>query len=357
MEAMYQAYKDIAEFRLVYINEAHATDSNRPVAYAFDLNIRTHMSFGERCATADMMLKDKDLSIPIIVDGMDNKVNAAYHAWPDRVYVIRTDGRLAVAGDRGPRGFAPAIDETEQWLARYKATGQEPPLQLMSDEMAAAVGEWDMRINFRGQTFDAKVSIGVGDDGLLGRWASQERVSKLTNIEINGQKLSFLREFGEGRGMTYEGMMREDRIYGQFVGPFGAMICDGEKTSDIARVFEQTVAEPDSDILDADTAETVNFNHVVGRWQMTTSFQGQEIEAAMSITSTDEGLSGTWESMGMEMNLSNVAYDGAILSFTRAMGQGGPSLSFEGTVVDNTIDGVYKTEFGELKCTGKRDDL
>ena len=39
------------------------------------------------------------------------------------------DGRkLAVAADRGPWGFKPALDQTKAWLAAYKKTGQEPDL-------------------------------------------------------------------------------------------------------------------------------------------------------------------------------------------------------------------------------------
>ena len=61
----------------------------------------------------------------------------AYSAWPDRIFLVRTDGRLAVAGTRGPFGFAPAIKEVKQWLASYKETGVEPDLP----EDAADAGE------------------------------------------------------------------------------------------------------------------------------------------------------------------------------------------------------------------------
>ena len=39
MEEMYQEFKDIAEFRLVYIREAHAADSNWSVPYAKEKGI------------------------------------------------------------------------------------------------------------------------------------------------------------------------------------------------------------------------------------------------------------------------------------------------------------------------------
>ena len=125
---MYQEYKDVAEFRMVYINEAHASDGRRPVGYAKELGITEHDDYSERCTTAQMLIDDKSLTLPCVIDGMDNKVNKSYHAWPDRVFLIRKDGRLAVAADRGPWGFKPALDATSDWLASYKESGNEPEL-------------------------------------------------------------------------------------------------------------------------------------------------------------------------------------------------------------------------------------
>lgn len=128
MEKMYQDYRDIAELRIVYINEAHAADGAWPVAYAGELGINEHASYADRCATAEMLIEDKSLTIPCIIDKMDNSVNEAYRAWPDRIFVVRTDGRLAVAGARGPMGFVPALGETINWLSEFKRTGVEPKL-------------------------------------------------------------------------------------------------------------------------------------------------------------------------------------------------------------------------------------
>jgi hypothetical protein len=128
MERMYQQYKDIAEFRIVYIREAHATDSQRPVPYAFRLNIKNHTSFQARCKVAEKLFEDKKLTIPCIIDGLDNAVNKAYQAHPDRIYLVRKDGRLAIVADRGPWGFKPALDKTCTWLGSFKQSGKEPDL-------------------------------------------------------------------------------------------------------------------------------------------------------------------------------------------------------------------------------------
>jgi len=128
MERMYRQYKDIAQFYIVYIKEAHAADSSWPVPYAKEKGIRQHKTLRQRCEVADRLVKEKKLTIPFLVDDMEDHASQAYQAWPDRIYVIRTDGRLAVVGKPGPWGFVPALQQTEAWLAEYKKAGKEPPL-------------------------------------------------------------------------------------------------------------------------------------------------------------------------------------------------------------------------------------
>ena len=112
----------------MYINEAHAADGRRPVKYAEEENITEHDNYGERCTTAQILMDKKQLTLPCLIDGMDNAVNQAYSAWPDRIFLVRSDGKLAVAADRGPRGFKPGLEATREWLAEFKETGLEPAL-------------------------------------------------------------------------------------------------------------------------------------------------------------------------------------------------------------------------------------
>ena len=122
MEKLHKDFGDIAEFRLVYIREAHPIDSRRPAPYAEEKGISAATTFGERCAVALDLLDDKNLSIPTIVDDMDNSVNEAYSAFPDRIFVVGVDGKVAFASDRGPWGFAPAIKDVREWLEESKTT-------------------------------------------------------------------------------------------------------------------------------------------------------------------------------------------------------------------------------------------
>jgi len=128
MERIYQAYKDVVAFRLVYVKEAHAADSDWPVPYATEQSINQPTAYGERCELAQKLVDEEKLTIPAIVESMANEVDGDYHAAPTRAFLVRKDGKLGVAGDRGPRGLSPAIEEIEKWLEEYKKTGKEPGL-------------------------------------------------------------------------------------------------------------------------------------------------------------------------------------------------------------------------------------
>ena len=100
-----------------YIKEAHPNDgwkfdSNERVGISF----RNHVNFGERVDVARKCSGALNLSMPTLVDRMDNAVNYQYSAWPDRVYVIDTNDTNAVHARHGPHGFSPGVRATEQWL-------------------------------------------------------------------------------------------------------------------------------------------------------------------------------------------------------------------------------------------------
>jgi hypothetical protein len=68
----------------------------------------------ERSQTAQQCTATLKLSMPTLVDRDDNKVNAAYAGWPDRLYVVGVDGKIAYQGGPGPKGFK--VEEVEAWL-------------------------------------------------------------------------------------------------------------------------------------------------------------------------------------------------------------------------------------------------
>ena len=60
--------------------------------------------------------------MPALVDGFDNATDTAYSGWPDRLYVVDRDGRIAYKSAPGPFGFHPGT-----WSA-CSASLQDPQL-------------------------------------------------------------------------------------------------------------------------------------------------------------------------------------------------------------------------------------
>jgi hypothetical protein len=56
------------------------------------------------------------LSIPILVDTIDDQVERAYAGWPDRIYIVDRQGKIVHKGESGPRGFQPSVKEAPSVL-------------------------------------------------------------------------------------------------------------------------------------------------------------------------------------------------------------------------------------------------
>jgi hypothetical protein len=57
---------------------------------------------------ADACALRLDLSIPTLIDDMENSTDQKYYALPDRLYLVGRDGRIAYRGAPGPWGFVAA---------------------------------------------------------------------------------------------------------------------------------------------------------------------------------------------------------------------------------------------------------
>ena len=117
MEELYDTYGKDVKFLMVYIREAHPTDGRQSRANEREgILFAQPTTFEERLGIAKEMCTKLDISIPGVIDGLDNKINNAYSAAPDRLYLVTKDGTIAYKGDRGPRGFDP--DELEEAIKR-----------------------------------------------------------------------------------------------------------------------------------------------------------------------------------------------------------------------------------------------
>ena len=120
MEDIYRRFRDRVEFFVVYVQEAHPTDgwqtdSNLEEGVLF----RQHQSYEEREEVAQTCSLDLHLQIPILVEEMDNAIDEAYGAAPERLYLIGADGKVAYHGGAGPHFFD--LDEWEQALEAWVA--------------------------------------------------------------------------------------------------------------------------------------------------------------------------------------------------------------------------------------------
>ena len=92
----------------VYIAEAHATDGWQMQSnLEEEVLVANHATLEERFAAARLGVDRLGLTMPVLVDGMDDAVSNAFAAWPERIYVVGADGRIAFAGGPGPFEFDP----------------------------------------------------------------------------------------------------------------------------------------------------------------------------------------------------------------------------------------------------------
>jgi hypothetical protein len=76
-----------------------------------NIKIDQPKSYDERVKVAGDCIKDLKLQIPCLVDDMQNSAQKGYAGWPDRIYVVDGDGKIAYKGGPGPGGFKPADAE------------------------------------------------------------------------------------------------------------------------------------------------------------------------------------------------------------------------------------------------------
>ena len=105
---MHARYGDHVAFFIVYIKEAHPEDG-----WALTYNRRAGIELQdprtteERTEVAASCALRMRTSIPVLIDELDNEVARQYGGWPDRLYLVGQDGRIAFQGGLGPFGFRP----------------------------------------------------------------------------------------------------------------------------------------------------------------------------------------------------------------------------------------------------------
>lgn len=108
LEELRERYAGKVAFFIIYIKEAHPEDGwaltyNRRSGIEL-LDPRSAVARIEVAASCAVRMRT---SIPVLIDELDNEVARQYGGWPDRLYLIGQDGRIAFQGAAGPFGFKP----------------------------------------------------------------------------------------------------------------------------------------------------------------------------------------------------------------------------------------------------------
>ena len=132
LEVLRRRYGDRAHFLMIYSREAHPSDGWQMDDNVLDkVVIRQPRDYLERTKVATTCLKALGLDIPVLVDGMDDRVATRYSGTPSRLYLIDREGKIAYKGGRAPFGFKPA--ELEQSLLLLLEADAPPKAEASSN--------------------------------------------------------------------------------------------------------------------------------------------------------------------------------------------------------------------------------
>ncbi len=99
----------------MYVAEAHAADEwQLPANLEEDAVLTQQTTLEERRTQALETAERLGLSLPLLLDEMDDRASRAFAAWPERLVVVGADGRVAHPGSPGPWGFSP--EEAQEQL-------------------------------------------------------------------------------------------------------------------------------------------------------------------------------------------------------------------------------------------------
>jgi hypothetical protein len=118
LDEIFQQFNQQVQFINIYIREAHPIDgwwfgtrlTKKMISKVFPNVSMSHYdpkTIEERRAVAGECKSALNYGIRTYVDKIDDHVNIAYAAWPNQLYLIGLDGKVAYAGGLGPAGMKP----------------------------------------------------------------------------------------------------------------------------------------------------------------------------------------------------------------------------------------------------------
>ena len=192
-------------------------------------------------------------------------------------------------------------------------------------------GQWEMTMNFGGRDSFAMLTITKNADGSLsGKWGSDD----LSNVKFQDGKLTFVRtiKFGDQEfSMDYAGTLKDGKILGAMTSDQGEFDVNGARF------------KPKSPAL--------------GMWNVSFNIGDRDITGQLAVSEKPDGtLEGKWISERGNTVISNVKFMDGKLTFNRksTFGDNTYESDFEGTISDNNLTGVFKSQRGEMPAKGSR---
>ena len=112
LKSVMEDFNDIADFVVVYIDEAHPRGGIREISNNY-YQIAAHRNVADRVTAAKYL--DEVLPCPVLVDTMRNEATDWYSAFPARLYIV-LDATI-IFDHNVSRGFKP--DMALNWLSKF----------------------------------------------------------------------------------------------------------------------------------------------------------------------------------------------------------------------------------------------
>ena len=120
LDELAKSHGDKVKFFSVYIREAHAEGEDQVLRNLDeDVIFEQPTTSDERAEIATACMLRYNFSFPMLLDNMENEAEEKYISWPDRLYLISPDGKIAYQGGMGPLYFD--VDEFEEAVRTHSS--------------------------------------------------------------------------------------------------------------------------------------------------------------------------------------------------------------------------------------------
>ncbi len=207
--------------------------------------------------------------------------------------------------------------------------------QSRSRRRRGIYGDWVVKMQFNERTFESIINFSRDSEGnRTASWISPWGIMELKDVKIEDGNISFKQERknreGETVTSTFTGTIAEGKLSGTLKSERGETKIEGQPSPRTPRA--------------------------VGTWEITFKVGEREMTTSLVITADKEGkLNIDWKSERVKHAISDVKYERGTLSFssTSTMGERTWKSTFEGRLRRDTLEGVLKSERGEMPIAGK----